>query len=171
MHAGLEGHDEVTRPPTFARPTMHFGTMWMQPARSSTIPVNSPPAGTVDPAARPRKDATTQEGYRPMYIAMNRFRIVPGNEAAFETVWRTRDSHLKAVPGFREFHLLRGPTRDDHTLYASHSVWESRQHFEAWTKSEAFRAAHRNAGGTKPLYLGPPEFEGFDMVLEEKAAA
>ncbi len=106
-----------------------------------------------------------------MYIAMNRFRIVPGSEAEFETVWRTRDSHLKSVPGFREFHLLRGPGGADHTLYASHSVWESRAHFEAWTKSEAFRAAHRNAGGTKPLYLGPPEFEGFEAVLQETAAA
>lgn len=104
-----------------------------------------------------------------MYIAMNRFRIIPGCEAEFEAIWRNRDSHLKAVPGFLEFHLLRGPSRDDHTLYASHSIWRSHADFEAWTKSEAFRAAHRKAGGTKPLYLGPPEFEGFEMVLQEKA--
>jgi heme-degrading monooxygenase HmoA len=105
-----------------------------------------------------------------MYIAMNRFRIIPGCEDAFETVWRNRDSHLKTVPGFLEFHLLRGPSQADHTLYASHSLWQSRADFEAWTRSEAFRAAHRGAGGTKPLYLGPPEFEGFETVLAEKAA-
>ena len=100
-----------------------------------------------------------------MYIAMNRFRIHHGQEEAFEAVWRERDSHLGGVPGFRQFELLRGPRRDDHTLYASHTVWESRQAFEDWTRSEAFRAAHANAGAHKHLYLGPPEFEGFDVVL------
>ncbi len=33
------------------------------------------------------------------------------------------------------FHLLKGPEAEDHTLYASHTVWESRAVFEAWTKS------------------------------------
>ncbi len=31
------------------------------------------------------------------------------------------------------FHLLRGPGGDDHTLYASHTIWQSRAAFEAWT--------------------------------------
>jgi heme-degrading monooxygenase HmoA len=100
-----------------------------------------------------------------MFIAMNRFQIVPGEEEAFETVWKTRDSHLNGVPGFVEFHLLRGPSAEDHTLYASHSVWNSREDFEAWTRSENFRKAHANAGGNKPLYLGHPRFEGFEVAL------
>ncbi|HER35092.1 MAG: antibiotic biosynthesis monooxygenase [Halothiobacillaceae bacterium] len=100
-----------------------------------------------------------------MFIAMNRFRIHPGREEAFEAVWRNRDSHLEGVPGFRQFELLRGPTHDDHTLYASHTLWDSRQAFEDWTRSAAFRAAHANAGAHRDLYLGPPEFEGFDVVL------
>ncbi|MBK1658713.1 antibiotic biosynthesis monooxygenase family protein [Paracraurococcus ruber] len=99
-----------------------------------------------------------------MFIAMNRFRVAPGAEAEFETMWKSRDSHLHTVPGFVEFHLLKGPAREDHVLYASHTIWASRADFEAWTKSEAFRLAHRKAGSTKPLYLGPPEFEGFDAV-------
>src|SRR5262249_15472060 len=44
-----------------------------------------------------------------MYIAMNRFRVAKGSEAAFEQVWTSRDSHLDKVPGFIEFHLLKGP--------------------------------------------------------------
>jgi heme-degrading monooxygenase HmoA len=100
-----------------------------------------------------------------MFIAMNRFQIVPGEEEAFEQVWKTRDSHLDGVPGFVEFHLLRGASEADHTLYASHSVWRSRTDFEAWTRSEAFRKAHANAGGNKPLYLGHPRFEGFEVAL------
>ena len=101
-----------------------------------------------------------------MYIAMNRFKIAKGSETAFEEVWRTRERHLDSVAGYLDFKLLRGPERDDHTLYASHTIWASEQHFTDWTKSEAFRLAHRNAGDNKPLYLGHPEFEGFAVVLD-----
>jgi heme-degrading monooxygenase HmoA len=101
-----------------------------------------------------------------MFIAMNRFQVARGSEADFETVWTSRDTHLRDVPGFVAFHLLRGPESEDHTLFASHTLWASREDFEGWTKSEAFRRAHAGAGGHKPLYLGHPEFEGFDVVQE-----
>jgi heme-degrading monooxygenase HmoA len=100
-----------------------------------------------------------------MFIAMNRFRIAAGREAVFEELWRKRDSYLDEVEGFREFHLLKGPSDDEGTLYASHSVWESRAAFEAWTESESFRKAHAQARAPQGTYLGHPRFEGFDVVL------
>jgi heme-degrading monooxygenase HmoA len=100
-----------------------------------------------------------------MFIAMNRFKVNLGSEEEFERVWRERDSYLDQMPGFVEFHLLKGPRKDDHVLYSSHTVWRTKADFEAWTKSEAFRAAHARAGSNKPLYLGHPEFEGFESVL------
>jgi len=100
-----------------------------------------------------------------MFIAMNRFRIVKGKEGEFERIWAERDSHLDGVPGFEQFNLLRGPEAEDHTLYASHSVWRTRRHFEDWTKSEAFRKAHANAGSATDIYQGHPMFEGFETVL------
>jgi heme-degrading monooxygenase HmoA len=99
-----------------------------------------------------------------MFIAMNRFKVALGQEAAFEHVWTSRETHLETVPGFVEFHLLRGPSRDDHVLYASHTIWASRAAFEEWTRSEAFRAAHRGAGNSGTLYLTHPEFEGFEVI-------
>lgn len=101
-----------------------------------------------------------------MYIAMNRFKVVPGGEEAFENAWRGRAGRLGEMQGFREFNLLRGPRADDHTLYASHTVWASEDDFVEWTKSEQFRDAHRNAGERNGLYLGHPQFEGFS-VLED----
>ena len=56
-----------------------------------------------------------------MFIAMNRFKIVPGKEDAFEKVWKNRDSHLKGVPGFIEFNLVKGEETKEFSLYASHS--------------------------------------------------
>jgi heme-degrading monooxygenase HmoA len=100
-----------------------------------------------------------------MFIAMNRFKIAKGREDDFINVWKNRETHLDTVPGFREFHLLRGAGEDSYTLFASHSIWESRQAFEDWTKSEAFRKAHASAGGVRDIYLGPPQFEGFEAVL------
>jgi heme-degrading monooxygenase HmoA len=100
-----------------------------------------------------------------MFIAMNRFRIAPGREQDFERVWKQRDSYLDGVDGFREFHLLRGPGDENRTLYASHSIWDSREAFLAWTESEAFRRAHSQGRAPEGVYLGPPEFEGFEVVL------
>lgn len=100
-----------------------------------------------------------------MFVAMNRFRIAKGREAEFIEVWRNRDSLLEKVPGFKRFNLLQGGSDDEASVFISHSIWESAEAFEAWTRSEAFRAAHANAGQQKGLYLGPPRFEGFTAVL------
>jgi heme-degrading monooxygenase HmoA len=100
-----------------------------------------------------------------MFIAMNRFKITPGREDEFIELWRNRDSRLQDVPGFKAFHLLRGASNEEHSLFASHSVWETHEAFEDWTHSEAFRQAHANAGGSKGLYLGHPHFEWFEAVL------
>ena len=100
-----------------------------------------------------------------MYIAMNRFKIAPGKEQAFIDIWKNRDTFLDDVPGFKSFNLVQGPTSDEYTLFASHSVWESEQAFLDWTKSEAFRKAHANARPAKDIYLGPPQFEGFNQAL------
>jgi len=97
---------------------------------------------------------------------MNRFHIVPGKEQEFIDIWAKRETYLDQVPGFKQFDLLQGPGTDEYTLFASHSVWESVQSFENWTKSEAFKKAHANAGSTsKDIYLGRPVFEGFSSVL------
>ncbi len=100
-----------------------------------------------------------------MYIAMNRFKIVKGRENDFEKIWKERDSHLENVAGFKKFHLVKGNSEDSFTLYASHSVWESEADFINWTKSEAFRLAHKGAGQNSDIYIGHPVFEGFKVVL------
>ncbi len=95
-----------------------------------------------------------------MYIAMNKFKVVDGQGAAFEQMWQQRETYLDDVPGFQTFHLLKGGDG----IYISHSTWESAQAFQAWTESEAFRKAHAQ-GGSKGLLAGPPEFSGYEVVL------
>ena len=99
-----------------------------------------------------------------MYIAMNRFRVHKGRESDFESVWLNRKVHVANEPGFVEFHLLRGPEHDDHTLFVSHTIWETETDFTAWTQSQAFRDAHKDGGRNMSMYLGGPSFEGFAVV-------
>ena len=100
-----------------------------------------------------------------MYIAMNRFRIAAGREDDFVQVWRERDSYLDDVSGFLRFRLLQGERGETETLIVSHSEWESRDHFRAWTESEAFTKAHRRGRTPEGLVLSHPDFEGYEVVV------
>ena len=99
------------------------------------------------------------------FIAMNRFKIVLTREQDFENIWKNRETHLDGVPGFIEFHLVKGKSEDTHTLYASHSTWKSREDFESWTKSEAFRLSHKGAGVHSGIYFGHTGDEGFEVII------
>jgi heme-degrading monooxygenase HmoA len=99
-----------------------------------------------------------------MYIAMNQFRVRPEAAADFERAWRERQSYLAEVPGFEQFHLLRGPVDEGAQLYASHTVWRDQAAFEAWTTSEAFHKAHAQGGKTVQYLVGPPRFIGWQSV-------
>ena len=101
-----------------------------------------------------------------MFIAMNNFQVAPGREAEFEARWRGRETLLDRVPGFLQFALLKGETEGE---YISHSLWESRAAFEAWTRSEAFAAGHRQ-GTVAGVLEGPPHVKLYDVILEQRRA-
>ena len=45
------------------------------------------------------------------------------------------------------------------------TVFGIKDDFWNWTRSEAFKLAHKNTGQHKNLYIGAPDFEGFEKVL------
>ncbi len=98
------------------------------------------------------------------FIAMNHFTVNPERAGEFEEHWRKRETFLAEVPGFVHFALLRG---DEPGRFISHSTWESRAAFEAWTESEAFRKAHAQARTPAGVLQGPPRVECWEMVLEQ----
>ena len=101
-----------------------------------------------------------------MYIAMNRFKISNDHINDFTDIWKSRNSLLDQVEGFKDFKLLKGPQDNESTLFVSHSIWESYDAFKAWTESDNFKSAHAGAKAPKGTYLGHPQFEGFEMVLD-----
>ena len=62
--------------------------------------------------------------------------------------------------------LLRG----DNGEYVSHSTWESRDAFNAWTQSEAFIKGHRQGGSLMGVLQGPPAVKVYDAVIEQEFA-
>jgi heme-degrading monooxygenase HmoA len=107
-----------------------------------------------------------------MFIAMNRFSVNAGQEAAFEEMWRSRETYLQEVPGFIEFSLLRNwlQNEDKTTEYISHSTWASREDFDAWTQSEAFNRGHAQ-GSVQGVLAGPPAVSLYETVLHEAKSA
>jgi heme-degrading monooxygenase HmoA len=101
-----------------------------------------------------------------MYIAMNSFKVAAGREADFETIWKERESYLNEVPGFVRFALLKCDAPGE---YISHSTWENRDAFMAWTQSEAFAKGHRQ-GSLMGVLEGPPVFKGYEAIIEETPA-
>ncbi|MCH8850144.1 MAG: antibiotic biosynthesis monooxygenase [Chloroflexi bacterium] len=101
-----------------------------------------------------------------MFIAMNNFKIASGKGEEFERIWRERESHLGGVPGFLQFTLLRSDAEGE---YISHSTWESRDAFTAWTQSEAFAAGHRQ-GSLMGVLQGPPEIKLYEGLIVETPA-
>lgn len=99
-----------------------------------------------------------------IFIAMNHFSVDPARADDFERIWRERETHLREVPGFIRFALLRG---EEPGRYVSHSTWASRAAFEGWTRSEAFRKAHAEARTPAGVLLGHPRLETFEAVLEQ----
>ena len=101
-----------------------------------------------------------------MYIAMNRFKISNDHIDDFINLWRTRNSYLDQVEGFKDFKLLQGPKDDISTLFVSHSIWESQDTFVSWIESDHFKKAHSGAKAPAGTHLEHPKFEGFDIILE-----
>jgi heme-degrading monooxygenase HmoA len=73
-----------------------------------------------------------------VFVAMNRFKVVSGQEVAFENLWANRESELKQYAGFVFFTIMRrdASSADDGFNYISMSVWKDRQSFEAWQKTQ-----------------------------------
>ena len=98
-----------------------------------------------------------------MFIAMNNFKVASGKGPEFERIGRERESYLKGVPGFVQFALLRGDAEGE---YISHSTWESREAFLAWTQSDAFVQGHRQ-GSLMGVLEGPPQLKTYEAVIAE----
>ena len=100
-----------------------------------------------------------------MFVVMNRISVNPDFADAFEDRFSQRAGAVDKMPGFIRNLVLRPSTPDD--PYVVMTMWESKQAFEAWTQSDAFRKGHARSG-TLPAeaFRGPSRLEMYDAFLD-----
>jgi heme-degrading monooxygenase HmoA len=75
-----------------------------------------------------------------MIVIMNRITVAEGREAEFEQTFVERDRAVDLMTGFIDLQVLRPA---EGRTYIVMTRWNSREAFDAWTTSEAFRSAHK----------------------------
>ena len=74
------------------------------------------------------------------YVVTNKFNVKPNYYTSFETLWKTRKSYLKDMPGFISFDLLKNNFTNGE--YISLTIWEDQKDFKAWLESPQFVESH-----------------------------
>jgi len=97
-----------------------------------------------------------------MVIAMNRVPVNEGHEGGFMERFRTRRGLVDGQPGFIRNMVLRPLKGEFHVVM---TFWESREAFEAWTKSDAFQQAHARVP-PPGMFNGHGELELYEVGLD-----
>lgn len=95
-----------------------------------------------------------------MIVVANRIPVAKGHEQEFEMRFERRFGAVDHMPGFIRNEVLR-PIVGEYYVVLTH--WESKEAFEAWTQSEAFKHAHANRP-PKEMFTGPNVFEMHEVV-------
>ena len=104
-----------------------------------------------------------------MFVVMNRISVNPAYAEQFEARFRSRAGEVDKMPGFIRNQVLRPGTADE--PYIVMTYWQSKQDFESWVDSDAFKKGHSRSG-TLPqdAFQGPPKLESFEVILDSGAA-
>lgn len=97
-----------------------------------------------------------------MIIVMNRVPVAEGHSEAFLDRFRNRAGLVDGQRGFIR-NLVLKPVKGEHHVVMT--FWESREDFEAWTRSDAFREAHSRVP-PKEMFKGHAELEIYEVGLE-----
>jgi heme-degrading monooxygenase HmoA len=97
-----------------------------------------------------------------MYVVANRVPVALAWRDEFESRFRHRAGQVDQQPGFVRMEVLR-PVNDE-SPYVVLTVWQDRAAFDAWLKSDDFKAAHANPL-PKDAYAGEGRLEMFDVII------
>ena len=100
-----------------------------------------------------------------MIAIFNRLPVKQG--AAEQVVERFANSrgHVQGFPGFVSMEVLNSEAGDEVLVITR---WQSRDAFDSWVGSEAFREAH-GRGGSENLLRGHPQMSAYEVVVEREA--
>ncbi len=107
-----------------------------------------------------------------MFVTMSRIPVRKEHWDDVEDRFRHRLGLVDLAPGFVRNLVLRpaGGSTDSHIVM---TLWENRESFENWTKSDAFIQAHyrihQDARKAKEAFKGPGRLEIFESVTDSGA--
>lgn len=100
------------------------------------------------------------------YVTMNRFKIKPEYADDYVKVWEDARVNPKDVDGFLEFKFFKLDSKPgEYVLFSSYALWESKEKFQAWTKSEHFRNSHKTGERNRDMYVEKPNLECFEVLI------
>lgn len=100
-----------------------------------------------------------------MIVVQNRVPVAEGQEEAFLERFRARRRLVDDQPGFVRNMVLR-PIRGDYFIVLT--IWESEEHFRAWTESASFEQAHSQMR-PQGMFSGRSELEIHEVVIDTRA--
>lgn len=100
-----------------------------------------------------------------MFIVMNRLPVNPEYAEVFEERFTSRAREVDKMKGFVRNQVLR-PTNPQEP-YIVLTYWQSKEDFETWVNSDAFKKGHAKSG-TLPegTFLGHGKLETFEVILD-----
>ncbi len=99
-------------------------------------------------------------------VVSNRIPVAQGHEEEFESRWKNRRWAIAQSSGFIRTEVLR-PVKGEH--YVVMTYWESKEDFEKWTASDAFRQSHMDTP-PKEAFSGPSKLEIHEIFAESPHA-
>lgn len=100
-----------------------------------------------------------------MITVANRIYVSAEHAAAFEKVFRERAKLVDEMPGFISNQVLRPVNEGD--PYVVFTLWNSREDFMNWVRSEAFVKGHAQSGTLpKDAFYKPNVLEMHEVVQD-----
>ncbi|HEV3470857.1 MAG TPA: antibiotic biosynthesis monooxygenase [Pyrinomonadaceae bacterium] len=100
-----------------------------------------------------------------MITVANRIYVKREYAEAFEARFRERAGLVDQMPGFVSNQILRPVNEGD--PYVVFTVWESRQDFLSWVRSDAFTKGHAQSGTLpKEAFAGPNVLEMHEVIQD-----
>lgn len=100
-----------------------------------------------------------------MITVANRIYVKPEYAEAFETAFRDRAGLVDGMPGFVSNQVLR--PANDGDPYVVLTLWNSREDFLGWVRSDAFTKGHAQSGTLpKDAYPKPNVLEMHEVITD-----
>lgn len=98
-----------------------------------------------------------------MIVVTNRIHVTPEFADQLEERFRNRSGLIDHMPGFVRNMVLRPSNEGD--PYVIMTLWETREHFDAWTQSDSFKHAHTKRM-PEQSQTAPNHVEIYEVVMD-----